>query len=448
VSGRKRILTALLVAFAIVGAAVVYISRLISHAEELRVQAQAAIDECDFRRARELLEESIGTSFGSPESHFMLARTCRRCRVEDFDAAYRFLEEADRLGWTASEIEFEAVLSDCQMNGPTPETEALFRQRIGEHPSDGPLVYEALTRGFLRAGRITEANLWLDHWIRERPDDWYARLWRGSLYQHSSRPKLAIGDYEAVLRRRPNDVAVQRRLGLMLARSGYDYPRALEYLETARAGGFRDPDLLVASALSKRALGEPEETRKLVEEALAQDPEHFRGLQLLAMLELDAGRNEEALRLVDRMESSRQGVDHGAALERLLQLDPLAFHGYDTHLLGETWHLKATVLRRLGRTEAAADYSNRLAHLQDDAAELKKLLRELPTQPDNHDLWYRLGVLNLRIGFTEDGRHWLRRVLEVRPDHQAAREAMAGLGRSSSGEAKRGEQRGDGTPPE
>src|SRR5262249_59686695 len=108
------------------------------------------------------------------------------------------------------------------------------RQRLDDPAVDRPLVLEALARGCLRADRLDEAAAWLNRWVQSCPDDWYAHLWRGTLFLHLDRPAQAVTYFDRVLRLKPDCPDVQLRLGLALVQSGFDYQRALDLLEDYR----------------------------------------------------------------------------------------------------------------------------------------------------------------------------------------------------------------------
>lgn len=171
----------------------------------------------------------------------------------------------------------------------------------------------------------------------------------------------------------------------------------------------------------------------MAERALETDADHYRALQLVALLELDEDRGDAALEFIARLESIQDKVDSNAALHQLLQLSPAAFPIYDTQVLGETLHLKARALRLSGDAVAAEECSRRLRHLQDVAAEIKQLLSQQSARPRDVELVYRLGVLHADIGFGDGARHWLTRVLELQPRHAQAREALDNLERNDRG---------------
>ncbi len=427
---RPRLLLALILGGAIVCAMVAYTLRANSHAREERLQTEvwAALDAYDFAEAGRLLEQSQSET---ATTELLRATLARRSFPEDFEAAREHLRRSSQLRASRERAEFESLLLDCQQHGPPPGLEDVLLQRAQSDPENGPLIYEAMVRGFLRVQHFTGAIDCLDLWIAEFPQDWRARMWRGAFFEHTALPEFAIREYEAVLKDRPTDRRAGTRLGLLLARTGYDFGAALEHLSSVEATG--GADVLVALALCRRALGDPETARQLAERAIETDSDHYRALQLVALLELDDGHGDAALEFVTRLESIQGKVDPSAALRRLLQLSPAAFPIYDTQVLGETLHLKARALRHSGDVAAAEACNRRLRHLQDVAAEIKRLLPQQSARPTDVEFAYRLGVLHTEIGFDDGARHWLTRVLELQPGHAEAREALNNLERNDRG---------------
>lgn len=402
-------------------ASVVFIKLSSARARQQRllIQVKAALDDYDFPEARRLLDGAEPTA----ERAFLSAQLARRSHPEDFVTAHHQLDEATRQGLAADRIRFEKLLLSCQEHGPSPALRENLCARASSRPDAAPQIYEALVRGSLRDRDFQGGMEILDRWLGEHPDDWRGHLWRGAVFEHSGLSELSIPAYQSVLESRPEEVRARRRLGLVLAATGFDYESALEYLNSCGdAAG--DADVLVARALCLRALADVEKSRRLTEEALEINPDHYRGLQHLALLKLHNQENEAVLEIVNRLERhARTNPDE--ALQRLLRLDPVAFYTHDTQSVGETLHLKATVLQRLGRESEAEACRRELVVLQDSTSEIKRLLRQ--SESGDPLVWYRLGELYAKYGFNGDARHWLMRVLEVEPENAQAREALLQL---------------------
>jgi len=325
-------------------------------AEAHRLQARQAMADDDFEGAKAQLNAYLAARPNDGEAHFLLARACRRARVEDFGQARRELEEARRRGVSGTDAALEAEMLDVQETGLTGDREATLRDYLSSGGPGGGLAPEALARGCLLDNRLNDANAWLNTWVDHAPDDWYARLWRGALFEYLSRPNFAIADFEFVLKKRPADEEVRKRLGLMLVQSGYNYEEALKYLEPYRRNHPEDADVLVGIARCRRALGQSEAAEAPLRQALADHPDHVDALLTLALIESDRGDDLEALKELRRLAPLARQDHEAEGLERLRRLEPTPNHTDVSHRTRTVLNLTATVLGRLGRDEEARRY--------------------------------------------------------------------------------------------
>ena len=192
-----------------------------------------------------------------------------------------------------------------------------------------------------------------------------------------------------------------------------------------RAIQHADADVSAARAVCFRALGDEAAARQWAKAALDQQPRHYRALQVLALLQLDAGRYESALKLVGQLRGRQQAPP--ARGRRLAQLNPEAFPVYDTQAQGETLYLHVAVLQRMGREEEAEQQRDRLMVLQEAAAQIKELSRLAFENPTNVELLHKLGSLYSQINFREDARIWFERALQADPAHTPSRNALRQL---------------------
>lgn len=381
-----------------------------------------ALDEYRFSDAQSLLDEH---DEATAELALLRSQLARRSHPADFEAAYTHLAEASRLGMDADRIEAERVRLACQQQGRSPTVERQLKAQADQNPALAAQVFETLVRGSLRTGQIGAALETLNQWLAQIPEDWRCGLWQGAVYEHMGQFELALREYQQVLEWNPEQPLAQERLGLVLARTGYNFQQAAELL--AAKPDRPDADVLIARAICARALGQPDEARRLVEQALQSDPDHYRGRQLLALLLLKGESPEQALALIEQLEQQTNTLSPPEAIERLLALRPAVFEVYDTQAAGETLHLKARALQQLGRAEEAAACRVQLVRLQDTAAEIKQLMQTLQQRPDDRQLWFELGTLYARLGFHQDARLWFSRILEANPGDARAIEALRNL---------------------
>src|SRR5262245_8839755 len=424
---RHPIRTALLVGLGVVlaaGAAGYVVHRTLQ-AGDLWRQAQQAVADRDFERARECLQAYLAAQPDSGEAHLLMAQVCRRARAEDFDTAYEHLDAARRLGLPEKETEWEAHLHTYQASGNPQAGERHLLEYRDTGTGDERLVLEALARGCLHGDRVTTAASWLDAWVALDPDDWYPRLWRGAVYQHGGKPDLAVADYRRGLGARPQDARVKKCLGVVLAQSGLDYEQARQLLTDYLPDHPDDVDALTALARCRRALEGPDAARDALRQVVAANPQHYDALLALARVEMDREDDEEALKKLKRLEALAVRPDRREALRRLWRLDPVANNADGADRLNTVLQLTATALRRLGRTAEAEDYERRLEQHKADLAELARAMGESGKGPPDGDLFSRIGTLSMRVGRGEDGERWLQRALQENSDDRRAHQALA-----------------------
>ncbi|MBC7854989.1 MAG: tetratricopeptide repeat protein [Pirellulaceae bacterium] len=388
-------------------------------------EAEQALGSCDFAAARGELVEFLRIRPGDAQAHFRLAQACRRDPCEDFKVAEEHLQAAYASGYSPAEINLENKLLAFQSTGESGESENALQSSLARYPESEPLILEALARGCIRSGRMSDANVWLDRWVKYHPEDWYARLWRGSLYQHLAQAPLAAHDYRQVLKARPERADIRKRLGLMLAASGYDYQEAFGYLEDALQHQADDADTLVALARCLHAERQPEKAKSLLSQVLAARPDHVEALISLSLIEIDLRHDLEALQVLRKLEPLVQQVDSLDAQDRLLRLDPITYPPRATKRLEKLLHLQGTVLRRLGRDGEARTYHKKLQRLQDDTAALTRAVLQQQERPRDADLLCRIGELQRKLGRDEEAENWLKKALQVNPDHHRTHQALS-----------------------
>jgi tetratricopeptide (TPR) repeat protein len=396
-----------------------------SRAQHHRQQVEQAFAERDFARAQDHLRALLQLQPHSAEAYFLLASACRRARREDFRHAQEHLTAAKRLGWSETALAQEFSLLNFQQQGTPGQGEQALFQLLQAPQTDRPLVLEALVRGCLRADRLEEAEVRLDRWIQSSPDDWYAYLWRGTLFQYLDRPMRAVDDYEHALRCRPDSADIRYRLGLALASSGSDFRRALPYLEEHRREHPDDPDTLVGIARCLRVSEPPETARPLLLSVVAAHPDHADALLTLALLESDLENPTEALRRARRLESLGGSPAGEETFQKLLRLAPIAANTSIPTRLRTVRHLLATVLRKLGQEKEAQIQERKLEQLVADAKELRVLLAENDKNPQDTATWHKLGAVYFRLGMTVDGEFWYLRILRQNPVDRQAHRALA-----------------------
>lgn len=348
-----------------------------------------AISRYDFDQAKIHLQYCLATWPRWPdrgEVHFLLARTCRR--AEDFEGAYRHLQEAERLQWSAKDIELEYLLLQVQQSPARGQTARFLSQQLDARVPEEVLILEALVRGLLWGKRLGEARFWLDHWQKHYPDDWRASLWRGALFEYIGDYGRAASDYQRVLELKSDHAEARRRLSFVLLNTGF-YREALQHYERYLQDHPHDPEALVGLARCQRQLGQTAAARAIMKQWLALGKEDVDAFLTLAQLELAEGSPdyEQALHWLRRAE----------------RLPPATVDQVLTRV-----QLLVQVLRRLGYEAEAKAEEARAEELQKELIELSKALREVAGGSQDVTLRRKIGTTFMRIGMEQAGQSWLR----------------------------------------
>jgi tetratricopeptide (TPR) repeat protein len=359
-------------------------------------QALRAIDEGDFGRARALLERCLEVWPESGETHFLLARTCRR--DGDLASARTHLQAARRLGWVQELIDLETLLLRAQ-SGDVPPVEAELRALLTRGHRDAGLIVEALVIGWLEENFLDDAYRLTALWLNEHPDDWQIRFLRGRVLEAGLRHDLAAEEYGRVLQQKPDHLLAHLRRAEVLFWKGR-FREALPHWQRYLEQKPYDADALVGLARCQRVLEPPAVTGATVQRLLSAYPDHPGGCLLRGLLELDEGHDREALPWLQRAEA--QGPPDQETLQAL-----------------------ATVLRHLGRPQESQAYERRGEQLKKDLQRMDALTKEIIAHPQQASLRYEAGVTLLRLGRGPEAGRWLASVLLLEPNHEAAKKALA-----------------------
>ncbi|HZU35657.1 MAG TPA: tetratricopeptide repeat protein, partial [Gemmataceae bacterium] len=388
-------------------------------------RAREALADYRFREARQGLTDYLLHRPNDGAAHFLLAQACRRARKQDLKAARLHLAEARRLGYPAALVDREAALLRFQAEGNPQDGEKTLLQLVDTQPADEELIREALVRGYFNAGRAPDALTQLCQWLARFPDNWYAHLWRGALYQAMPRPGLAVTDYQQVLQVHPGDAWVERNLGLMLVEGTGNFELARTYLQKALERDPTDDDARVGLASCWRALQKPAAAQALLEQVLARHPDHVEALLTLALVDLDLDQPKRALAVLQRAEPLVGHTDFQETLARLKQLEVPANNLEEVkHVLAVT-HLLSTTLRHLGRDQEADAYQRRYEQVRADFLELSRALAQVNTGQREPALVRKIALLYPRVGMADYAESWLQMVLQKNPRDREANQALA-----------------------
>jgi tetratricopeptide (TPR) repeat protein len=355
-------------------------------------RALAHLDKGELREARADLEAYLDVWPGSPEGHFRLARVCRR--GEDFAAARKHLDAADKAGWPRDDIDLELLLNDVQQNGPGGmELEALMGRAKAGGP-EAPYVLEAIAVGFLRANRPAQALGAMSYWTTQYPDDWRAWRLRADFFLRQGFAGFARKDFEKVVELRPDDLDSRLYLATMILKSGSDFKLAADGFETVLRSRPNETTALAGLARCQRALNQTEAARKTLDRLFALEPDNSSGLLTLAWLQTDDDRHQDALNTLRRLENVRLS---------------------DLEEIYTRTHLLALAHRALGHEQEATACERQMAGLKADLADLNTSSEKLLMGSRDLALHRKIGAIYLRMGFEQEGLRWLIGLLKEDP---------------------------------
>ncbi len=333
--------------------------------------------------------------------HLLAVRAARR--EGDFSEAFQQLHEVQStLGDKSSETLLEWAMLHAA-GGDLSKVERLLQEWARNDPQDVPLILEALTEGYLHMSRVAEALQCVDEWLARDPDNVQALYLRSNIFRQSGSWTKAAPDLRRVVELDPDRPRARWWLAVALATVGY-YDEAVSHLEFLLQHPPKDVDsmdILARLAYCRHRQGKSREARALLDEVLAQRPNH--GFALLTRGQIDQmnGQLPQA--------------------EKWLRLAAQAFpFDYKAH-----WAL-TECLRQQGKdkeAQAAETYANWLKDRWERYTEITAhLMSQRPNDPALH---CELGKLMIELGNPEGGKNWLQTALFLDQNYVPALTALA-----------------------
>jgi tetratricopeptide (TPR) repeat protein len=273
-----------------------------------------------------------------------------------------------------------------------------LQQRLREDSADSLLIMEVLSWEYMWALRLVEARRLLDLLLKNRPDDFDALVRRGWVAERLSDYETAQSVYAKAVALRPDSDSIRLRLAEIILMK--EPKQALEHLHYLRQRRPDNPDVALVLARCQRQLGEFEEARQLLDDLLAKQSRNPGALNergLLALETRDWDRSEKLLR------------------EAVAQ---------DPHDLQITYNLYLC-LERLGKKEQAQEYLTKINEIKADLKRVSGLVQGVIVKPHDPSRRHEVGMIFLRIGYTEEGLRWLATVLKEDPGYRPTHQALA-----------------------
>jgi tetratricopeptide (TPR) repeat protein len=234
------------------------------------------------------------------------------------------------------------------------------------------------------------------------PDD--AKAWRtlALLYKEDGEFERALPAYEESLRLDPRQPTVRFELAEALVATG-QYREAESLLTTCR-GAIPEPNRRALLIHCLQVSGDPARFRALLDESVAEFPNHPGLLAFRARIDLTEGRVAQALE----------------GFNRVLAADP--FHP-------QAFYQRGLAERRLGKIAEAKQDLARAAELNALTAEMDRLNREAGKNRNDPEIRYQLGRVCVSLGKPELGASWFVAALACNPRHSGAALELKALGR-------------------
>jgi tetratricopeptide (TPR) repeat protein len=331
-----------------------------------------------------------------PETLLLAARAARRASL--YGDSERLLRDYRQERGRDEAYTFESLLlaAECRAD----EAADSCWQCVEEGRFDAALLLEALTRGYLRQYQLGQAQRCLERWRQFQPDTPQTFYLQGLLdldYIHDR----FVGEesYRRALELDPDHE--EARLGLAVTLlTGKNFAQAAEHFRHLRQSQPDNVSLQVSLAECLYGLEQTAEAVRLVDDALARQPDYAAALSLRGQLALQVGQLDEAESWLRRA-LRRAPMDHRAR------------------------YSLAVCLEQSGQQEEAQQQRRRLLQMEEDLAHFHKIVtREIAERPQDPALHCTLGQILLRAGKREEGLRWLQSALRLDPHYGPARQAV------------------------
>jgi predicted Zn-dependent protease len=360
-------------------------------------QAQEALRQRHFPSATVHLTHCLAVWPDRADVHLAAAQAARR--HGDFDEAQRHLNWAQALDAPAEAVTLEWNLLRAQQGDLPEAVEGYLISCLRAGSADGVLVQEALAQAYLKTRQLFKARGCVEELLRQCPDHAAAHVWHGEILERLHYPKLALEAYRRAIELAPEDVYGRLSLAELL----------LYQLQPKEAVGHfeflheRLPDnraVALGLARCQRRLGRFEDACRLLDGILADHPQEGLVLAERGLAAWELGNVTEAETYLRRATARRP---------------------YDR----QTNYVLYQCLEQLGRKAEAETYRARADAIDADLKRVDELLAEVLKAPQAVAPRYELAVTCLRVGQEEEALTWLAGILRDAPDHGPTHRILA-----------------------
>ncbi|QJW93559.1 tetratricopeptide repeat protein [Frigoriglobus tundricola] len=392
---RRRRTVLLVIALALVGGAIAWAPAV--RAEYHLRQAKRALDARDYDQADAELTRHLEFRPASAEGHFLLARLSRR--MSHLPRAREHLDACRAAGFSVDAVTLERHLLRAQDGDLGGGAESVLRRAI-EDPAERFYVFEALSQGYTKTYRLSEARFCLDRMLEDEPENVYALVRRGWVLERLGLVDAARDDYRRAAALRPDNLLARRRLADNLFYVARNAAEAVDHYEAVWRESPDDTVVGVNLAQCRLQLGRADEARALLDQLVAAHPD-------------DVAVLVERGKLAVNEDQCEQGE---AWLRRALERDPSAV---------AACHELARCLDLRGRPAEAARYRQRFESLKAERAKLDALVARAGQAPGDAALRCEVARLLRLFGEPQEAERWLAAALRIDPRYRPAHEALA-----------------------
>jgi tetratricopeptide (TPR) repeat protein len=360
--------------------------------------AEEADRKREFVTAREHIDKYLWLRPRDADAHLLAARVARR--AGNFPLAEEHLARCAALIGSSKALALERALLHAQQGDLPAPIEAQFRIWVDEGHPDSLLILEVVSQQFMRTYRLSDAADALDRWLALAPDDVWALMRRGWVYERFNRFEAAMADYEHAVAVAPDLDGPRLRLAYALLHGKNDAAEALKHFETLYQHGLRGHAVLLGLAQCRRQLGDQAEAERLLDDLLATHPDDPAALMEMGRMAYQMGRPEEAV----------------PRLEEAIRLDASA---YQAHFV------LYQCLEQLGRRPEAEEHRVKADQIKADLDRMQRLTSQLQKAPRDASVRCEIARLFLRLGEPREAVAWFHRALELDPSLESAHRGLA-----------------------
>jgi tetratricopeptide (TPR) repeat protein len=362
--------------------------------------AERLMGEQRFAQAHALYVQCLQTWANSASTHLAASSAARRAGL--YDEAEAHLGAAERLqGPTSSPslpLALERLLLRAQ-TGEVREVEGALLNFVEKGRPETPLIREALARGYLRVYLLSAAMHSAQLLLEQQPDNVEGLLVRAWVREGGSETEQGLEDYRRALDLLPERDDIRLSLARALLRAHPHEARIpFEQLLVRQP---ENVEALVGLGEVYQAEGAAQKALAMFESAVALSPNNSRALTGLAVLS--------------------SGTKDVAKAEALLRRAIAADAGNQK----AHYQLYLCLVQQPGKKAEAAAQHEVYQRVEADLRRLVEIAsKDLARSPNDPNLYWELGTINLRNGRPEVGLRWLSVALKLDASHQPTHRAF------------------------